>query len=232
MKYPVYLTIIILLLTMSPPIHANLGGSAGGGIAQQQPVKRLTPEEKALVSFQRGLKHRDKAARFEQKAVDEKNEKKYAKLQKKIGKEYRKAIDDYEKAIGYYPMLYQAHGSLGYALRKVNRYEESLAAYDQSLEINPFYHDAIEYRGEAYLGLNRLDDAKAAYMELFQDNRPLADQLMAAMIAWVAARRDDTDGLDASVVEQFAEWVDQRNTLASYVHPIHDTAGNRWSGSD
>jgi tetratricopeptide (TPR) repeat protein len=229
MKYPVYL--IIVLLTMSPPIHAD-SGSAGGGFAQQQPMKRLTPEEKALVSYQRGLKHRDKAAKFEQKAVDEKNEKKHVKLQKKTAKEYQKAIDDYEKAIGYYPMLYQAHSSLGYALRNVNRFEESLAAYNQSLEINPFYYEAIEYRGEAYLGLNRLDDAKAAYMELFQDNRPLADQLMAAMIAWVAARHDDTGGLDASVVDEFAEWVDLRNTLTSYIHPIDDTAGNHWSGSE
>ena len=231
MKYPVYL-IIILLLTMSPPIHANDSGAAGGGFTQTQSMKRLTPEEKALVSYQRGLKHRDKAARFEQKAVDEKSEKKYAKLQKKIGKEYRKAIDDYKKAIGYYPMFYQAHSSLGYALRKDSRFDESLAAYNRSLEINPFYHEAIEYRGEAYLGLNRLDDAKAAYMNLFQENRPLADQLMAAMIAWVAARHDDAGGLDVSVVEQFSEWVDQRNTLASYIHPIDDTERNRWSESD
>ncbi len=229
MKYPVYL--FIILLTLSPPIHANDGGSAGGGFSQQQPMKRLTPEEKALVSYQKGLKHRDKAAKFELKAVDEENEKKYAKLQKKMAKEHKRAIDDYEKAIGYDPTLYQAHSSLGYALRRVNRFEESLAAYNQSLEIYPFYYEAIEYRGEAYLGLNKLDDAKAAYMELFQDNRPLADELMAAMTAWVAARREDTGGLDASVVEQFAEWVEQRNTLASYIHPIDDTAGNRWSGS-
>ena len=231
MKYPVYL-IILILLTMSPPIHANLGGSSGGGFAESQPMRRLTPEEKAINSYQRGLKHRDKAAKFEQKAADEKSEKKFAKLQKKIAKEYRKAIDDYEKAISYYPMLYQAHSSLGYALRKVKRYEESLAAYNQSLDINPFYHDAIEYRGEAYLGLNRLDDAKAAYMQLFQENRPLADQLIAAMINWVAARRVDADGLDVLVVEHFAEWVDQRNTLASFIHPINDTERNRWSGAD
>lgn len=230
MKYPVYLA--ILLLTLSPPIHANQSGSAGGGFSQQQPMKKLTPEEKVLASYQRGLKHRDKAAKYEQKAVGEKNEKKFAKLQKKIAKEYRKAIKDYEKATAYYPMLYQAHGSLGYALRKIERYEESLAAYNQSLEINPYYHDAIEYRGEAYLGLNRLDDAKAAYMQLFQENRPLADQLMGAMIAWVAARRVDAGGLDVSVVEQFAAWVDQRNTLASYIRPVDDTERSRWSGSD
>jgi len=229
MKFPVYL-VIILVLTMAPPLHADQGGSAGGG-SMGQPMKRLTPEEKAVVSYNAGLKHRDKAAKYEQKAIAETNEKKFAKLKKKNTKEYNKAIDDFEKAIKYYPRFYQAHSSLGYALRKVGRYEESLAAYNESLEINPFYDKAIEYRGEAYLGLNRLDEAKEAYMDLFQNDRVLADKLIAAMIAWVAARRDDAGGLDAAVIEQFAEWVDQRNTLASFIHPMDGATRDRWAES-
>ncbi len=229
MKFPVYL-VIILILTMAPPLQADQGSSAGGG-GLRQPMKRLTPEEKAVVSYNAGLKHRDKAAKYEQKAIAEINDKKLAKLKKKNAKEYNKAIDDFEKAIKYYPRFYQAHSSLGYALRKVGRYEESLAAYNESLDINPFYDEAIEYRGEAYLGLNRLDEAKEAYMELFQNNRVLADKLIAAMIAWVAARRDDGGGLDAAVVDQFAEWVDQRNTLASYVQPMDDATRDRWAES-
>jgi len=229
MKFPVYL-VIILALTMAPPLHADQGSSAGGG-SMGQPMKRLTPEEKAVVSYNAGLKHRDKAAKYEQKAIAETNDKKFAKLKKKNTKEYNKAIDDFEKAIKYYPRFYQAHSSLGYALRKVARYEESLAAYNESLDINPFYDEAIEYRGEAYLGLNRLDEAKEAYMELFQNNRVLADKLIAAMIAWVAARRDDAGGLDAAVVDQFAEWVDQRNTLASYIQPMDDATRDRWAES-
>jgi tetratricopeptide (TPR) repeat protein len=229
MKFPVYL-VIILVLTMAPPLHADQGGSAGGG-SMGQPMKRLTPEEKAVVSYNAGLKHRDKAAKYEQKAIAETNEKKFAKLKKKNTKEYNKAIDDFEKAIKYYPRFYQAHSSLGYALRKVSRYGESLAAYNKSLEINPFYDQAIEYRGEAYLGLNRLDEAKEAYMDLFQNDRVLADKLIAAMIAWVAARRDDADGLDAVVIDQFAEWVDQRNTLASYIQPMGDATRDLWAES-
>jgi len=180
-------------------------------VSQRQPMKRLTPEEKAVASYEAGIKHRDKAAKFEQQAIEEASDKKLAKLHKKISKQYDRAIDDYEKAIGHYPRFYQAHSSLGYALRKIGRYEESLAAYNESLKINPYYDEAIEYRGEAYLGLNRIDEAKEAYMELFQNDRVLADQLMAAMLSWIAARRDDTGGLDAAVVEQFADWVDQRN---------------------
>jgi len=229
MKFPVYL-VVMLVVTMAPPLHADQGSSAGGG-SMGQPMKRLTPEEKAVVSYNAGLKHRDKAAKYEQKAIAETNDKKFAKLKKKNTKEYNKAIDDFEKAIKYYPRFYQAHSSLGYALRKVGRYEESLAAYNESLDINPFYDEAIEYRGEAYLGLNRLDEAKEAYMELFQNNRVLADKLIAAMIAWVAARRDDAGGLDAALVDQFAEWVDQRNTLASYIQPMNDATRDRWAES-
>ena len=226
MRIPALLSIILGLALAAPLPAADSGG--GGGGFQQQAVKRLTPEEKAIAKYNSGIKHRDKAAKHEQKSLNEANEKKFAKLQKKITKEYNRAIKDYEKAVDYYPRFYQAHNSLGYALRKVGRFEESLAAYNVSLDINPTFDEAIEYRGEAYLGLNRVDDAKTAYMELFQNDRGLADQLMGAMISWVAARRDDSDGLESAVVEQFAVWVEQRNELASYVHPIGD-AQNRWA---
>ena len=231
MKHPLYL-ILLVSLAAAPAVSAANEPAGGGGFAQPQEVRRLTPEEKALASYRRGLKHRDKAAKLELKAADETNDRKLGKLRKKIAREYEKAIDDYEKAVGHYPNLYQAHSSLGYALRKIERFDESLAAYNRSLAINPNYHEAIEYRGEAYLGLNRLDDAKAAYMQLFQENRPLADQLMAAMLDWVAERRVDPGGLDASVVEEFAHWVEQRNTLASYIHPADESNLDRWSLSN
>ena len=225
--------VILLTLAIAAPLYAADGGGGGGsmGPQQQQSMKRLTPEEKAVKSYEAGIKHRDKAAKLEEKATSETNEKKAAKLQKKIAKEYNRAIDDFEDAVGHYPRFYQAHNSLGYALRNVGHYEESLAAYNVALDINPVFDEAIEYRGEAYLGLDRLDEAKEAYMDLFQNNRGLADQLMAAMNSWVAARRDDAGDLDTAVVDQFAEWVNQRNELASYVHPSNDAAGRFWTES-
>ncbi len=68
-------------------------------------------------------------------------------------------------------------------------------------------------------------------MELFQNDRVLADKLMAAMIAWVAARRDDAGDLDTALVEQFADWVEQRNELASYVYPTDNNTTIRWAES-
>jgi len=231
MRIPSYLVILLTLTIAAPLQAADSGGGGSMGPQSQQSKKRLTPEEKAVKSNNAGIAHRDKAAKIEQKAINETNEKKLAKLKKKIAKEYGRAIDDYEKATGYYPRFYQAHNSLGYSLRKVGRYEESLAAYNVALDINPVFDEAIEYRGEAYLGLNRLNEAKEAYMELFKHNREFADQLMAAMNSWVAARRDDAGDLDTVVVEQFAEWVAQRNELASYVRPSDEAIRPRWTES-
>ncbi len=52
MRIPSYLT-IILTLTIAAPLQA--ADSGGGGMRQQQTMKRLTPEEKAVVSYDAGI---------------------------------------------------------------------------------------------------------------------------------------------------------------------------------
>lgn len=226
MKYAIYLTTLLFLIT-SVPANAASGGSPGGNIPDQR--VQLTPEEKAAVNYEAGIKYRDKAMKFEDKAKSETSEKKLVKLEKKIEKEYNKAIKKFTKAIEYSPGYYEVHSSLGYALRKVGRFEESLAAYNASLRINPSYGNAIEYRGEAYLGLNRIADAKEAYMVLFQNEPALAEQLLTAMVEWVAWRRNDANGLDSTDVEQFADWVQQRSELASFVQPTDSETSDLWA---
>ncbi len=231
MKYAIYLTTLLFLVT-SAPANANQSGSLGGGSMQSSQRVKLTPQQKAVVSYQGGIKNRDKAAKYEEKVAVETRDKQRAKLQKKIDKEYGKAIKNFEKAIEYFPDFYEVHGSLGYALRKVGRFDDSLAAYDASLKINPLYGDAIEYRGEAFLGLNRIDDAKEAYMVLFQNEPPLAKQLLTAMEEWVATRRDDAKGQDSADVEHFADWIQQRNELASFVQTNSDETLERWAATN
>ena len=63
MRISTYL-VILLILTFAVPLQAASGG--GGGMATQQSMKRLTPEEKAAVSYHSGIKHRDRAAKYEQ----------------------------------------------------------------------------------------------------------------------------------------------------------------------
>lgn len=221
---------LTLALFSVSSVQAAAGGSPGGAGAPTPTARQqLTPEQKAVVRYNAGIKHRDKAMKFEKQMLSQKNEKKLAKLQKKVAKEYNKAIDDYEAAIKHVADFYEVHSSLGYALRKIGRYEDSLAAYNESLRLNPSYGEAIEYRGEAYLGLNRLDDAKDAYMTLFQNEPALADQLLAAMISWVAERRDNANGLDSATLNDFATWVNQRTEFASYLQRTDSTSTNRWA---
>lgn len=52
-----------------------------------------------------------------------------------------------------------AWARLGYAHRKLQRYEASLFAYGRSLQINPHNRAALEYLGEAYVELGRFVDA-------------------------------------------------------------------------
>lgn len=135
------------------------------------------------------------------------------KLQKKINKQLESAAADFRRSVKAEPTLFQAWSELGFALRKLGRYDQSLEAYDKALSIEPNFGPAIEYRAEAYLGLDRLDEAKQAYTLLFSGDRGLADQLFTAMKDWVAARRQNPNGLDAEQLAQFGHWVEQREAI-------------------
>lgn len=192
---------LVALCTVALPL-AVLG--AGGSSAPTTPTPTMTVAD----HYNKGLKHRDKAWEYEAKA-EELEGAKAEKMLEKARKEFEKAIRAQQEAIQLDPRAYQAHSSLGYALRRVGRYDESIAAYDKALEIQPTYAEAVEYRGEAYLGLGRLDDAKGAYMQLFSSDRAKADELLAAMQKWCDAQ---TEG--GAEVEEFAAWVEERVQLA------------------
>jgi len=210
--------LVVIAMTVAAPVLAAGGGSVGGSAPTQPRVKR-TPEQSAVRHYDSGLKRRDKAEKYLSDAAGLEG-KARTKREKKAAKQFEKAAKAFEKAIGYRADFYQAHSSLGYAYRKLGRYEESLAAYDRSLSLNPNYAQAIEYRAEAYLGLNRVEAAQDAYMELFRQQRDLADQLMVAMNQWVGARRDDPGELAADRIEAFATWVAQRAELAGQSQPV------------
>ena len=55
---------------------------------------------------------------------------------------------------------------LGYAKRKMGRYDESYADYQKALEIDPEHREALEYLGELYLQTDRLAEAEATLARL------------------------------------------------------------------
>jgi tetratricopeptide (TPR) repeat protein len=197
---------------------------AAGGESNPTTTPAKTPEQLADQAYNEGLSYRDEAWTLEERLAAADDDQK-AKLRKKIDKNYERAIDSYRDALKQDPDHYQALSSLGYALRKTGRYEEALEAYDEALGIEPGYAEAIEYRAEAYLGLNRIEEAKQAYMKLFDGNRAMADQLLGAMQQWVER---NPGGVDASTLEAFSGWIEERAEIAGNTTPVSELRDKSW----
>ena len=208
---------IILIVTTLPTLAA--GGST---------VPSTDPADQAAEAYNRGLASRDKAWKLEEQAETSTDDGQRAKLEAKAHKEYDKAIRAFQSATESDPQMHQAFSSLGYALRKTGRYEDSLAAYNKALDLSPSYTEAIEYRAEAYLGLNRMDEAKQAYMHLFREDRERADELLAAMQGWVEERLGDPAGLDPAAVDEFSVWVQDRSEVSGNTASLGGMTARTW----
>ena len=200
-----------LIVLVTPTLLAS-GGRPSGSPRVDAP--QLTPQQKAVQHYNRGLKNRDKAWKHEEKAEKQSNESKRSKELEKAQKQFHKAIKEFRSATSLVPTFHQAYSSLGYALRRTGQFEDSLQAYNRALGLHPGYVEAIEYRAEAYLGLNRLDEVKVAYLQLVRQDAEQAGKLMEAMKAWVGERREDNK-VDAATVEEFAKWVAERDSIAT-----------------
>jgi tetratricopeptide (TPR) repeat protein len=210
-----FITAVFALGLMLAPLAAyGAGGQKKPGSSDGSSTQ-LTPKQMAGNAYNAGITYIKKADELEAEALVETNEKKRAKLEGKSRKAYEKAIRANQEAIGYLPEIFEAHSNLGYAYRKTGAYEEGLAAYDKALELEPRYTPAIEYRAEAYLALDRVSEAKEAYMTLFRSDRPRAQELGEAMVAWVKSRRSDAAGIPAEKIEEFADWLAQREEIAT-----------------
>ena len=72
----------------------------------------------------------------------------------------------YEEALGVLAAVRNQNNSkvltmIGYAHRKLGRFDEGMAYYQQALAIDPDNADTREYLGEAYVETGRMDLAKA-----------------------------------------------------------------------
>ena len=195
--------------------HGGGGMSGGSSAGSQMPKVSRSPDDVAKSAYNDGVKTIKKAQESDEDAAKAATPEKSAKAKEKAQKYYQKALEQFIDAVGAQPAMYQAWNYMGFANRHLGNYQDSLSAYAKALELNPNYPDAIEYRGEAYLGLNKIDDAKAAYMTLFQNSRPLANELMTAMHRWADARQKDSQGLAAADIDAFTKWMDERATVAA-----------------
>ncbi|MDJ0787675.1 MAG: tetratricopeptide repeat protein [Myxococcota bacterium] len=80
--------------------------------------------------------------------------------------DYESATRTLEKFVEKNPEDADAWNLLGYASRKLERFEKAEAAYDKALAIEPDHKGALEYRGELYLQTGRPDEARGALARL------------------------------------------------------------------
>ncbi len=211
------------------PIAALAEGTGPMPTPSQQPTAQpKTPQQLAVEHYNAGVRMRDKAWKLEGKLLQAPEEKKRVKIAAKIERQYKLAIKEFSAATQKNPRLHQAHGSLGYALRKTGQYKDALTSYDRAIRLAPDYAEAIEYRAEAYLGLGRLEDAKKAYMKLFGMNRGSADTLLMAMQEWVEKRSSDAGDLSADTVSEFAGWVAARADVARETASLSQQQKRKW----
>jgi len=190
------------------------GGSMGGGSMGGSTARPKSPEEIAQTRYAKGLKLRDRALAFEEKARVKDESWVGKKPSEKAIDAWNEAIEAYQEAIAKKPGFHEAYSDMGFAHRKLGDYEKSLAAYDRALALRADYSPAIEYRAEAYLRLGRLDDAKEAYVRLFALDRPLADQLMATMKSWAES---GDENVPAAELDSFRSWLQEREQMAGQV---------------
>jgi Flp pilus assembly protein TadD len=179
--------------------------AAGGGSMPMTPqAVQKTPGEKAVDSYNAGLKARDKAWQYQKRAATESRPKKAKKLIARADKQFAKAVKKFRTAVRYEPRLYQAHGSLGYALKQRGDFSGAMAAYEHCLKLRPNYTPAIEYRAEAHLALGETDKARQAYVQLAKLDPPKADELEQAIRAWLENPPAD---LEPGLVDDMRTWV-------------------------
>jgi len=203
------LCVAVALASLIPADAARGAGSVSVGGFQ---LKKS--EDTALNKHKSGRKERDKGVKYEQKAARQSNEEKRNKYLTRAKEEYEKAATSFQEAVEIKSDFHEAWKDLGFVYRKTGDFDGSLRAYDKALQLKPDYAEAFGERAESFLWMNRLDEAKQAYMHLFPRRRDLADRLMAAMQDWVDAKKREPSGVDATLIQDFADWVAHRNELA------------------
>ena len=208
------LGIVLLFMALAIPGLALASGSGSRSTSPSTPSATKTPEQMATERFNSGVSDRKRAAKLTEKLAQAKTDKQREKTERKIHSAYESAVKNHGIALGYQKGMYQAYSEIGFALRKLGRFDESLRAYANALSLSPKYAPAIEYRAEAYLALNRTADAKREYMRLFAIDRELASELLNAMKQFVKKRRAEPAGLTSDSIDALAVWVDERREIA------------------
>jgi hypothetical protein len=191
-------------------------GGMGGPPGEEMPpsVSTEKPDATAKKAYTAGVKSLKKAREFEEIAAKATNPDKKAAALDKVSDAYGKALDQFTEALSNKGDMVDAWNGAGFVHLRLGAYSESIDDYNHALHLNSDLLEAVEHRAEAYMAVDRLDEAKAAYMDLFNHDRPLADQLMTAMQAWLDSHRTAANGMRSADIDSFGKWLQERDGIA------------------
>jgi tetratricopeptide (TPR) repeat protein len=174
----------------------------------------VKPEKAAAKAYASAQKTMIKVHELENVVATTTDHDKKTKAMEKLDDAYGKALDQYTEVLRNKNDMYDAWNQVGYIHLRLGAYRESFDDYNHALALKPDVPEAVEHRAEAYLGVDHLDEAKAAYMDLFFHARPLADQLMVSMQAWLQSHRSAANGVRSADIDAFEQWLHERDGIA------------------
>jgi tetratricopeptide (TPR) repeat protein len=202
------------------PGSGSIDPGAGPGDEMPLSAPDIKPDLAAKKAFKAGVKSLDRAREFEEVAAKAPNADKKAEALDKVSDAYGKALDQFTEALSNKGDMFEAWNYVGYIHLRLGAFNESIDDYNHTLALKPELLEAIEHRAEALVAVDRLDDAEASYMDLFNHNRPLADQLMVAMQKWLDDHRAAANGVRAADITDFGKWLQERDGIAKQTASI------------
>jgi tetratricopeptide (TPR) repeat protein len=211
---------VLLCLTQaaSAQVYGPRPITGSGGRSPQEEAPAAAPVEKpdkaALKAYKAGMKSLAKAADLEDLVSKTTDPDKKAKSLEKLGDTYGTALDQFTEVLRNKSDMYDAWNKVGYIHLRLGAYRESIDDYNHALQLKSDLPEAIANRAQACLATDRLDEVKAAYMDLFYHARPLADQLMVTMQAWLTQHRAQSNGVRPGDIDAFDKWLTERSGIA------------------
>ena len=195
---------VIALLGAVTAVHAD----GPGGYRPKDPGPVPVSEQGAIDAYTAGYASILRAEHAENLAAASSNDAERSAAQRSAQEAYKTSLPHFATAVRLDTSMHEAYTYLGYAYRKLGRYDESLQAYDRALKINPDTPYAIEYQGEAFLALNRIAEARFNFLRLYALDEYHAAKLLRAMQTWVDANKEKPPaGID---VPELAAWISER----------------------
>jgi tetratricopeptide (TPR) repeat protein len=185
-----------------------------GGYRPKDPGPVPVSEQGAIDAYTAGYASILRAEHAENLAAAASNEAERSAALGDAQKAYQASLPNFSTAARLDESMHEAYTYMGYANRKLGRYDDALRAYERALKINPDTTFAIEYQGEAFLGLNRIDEARFNFLRLYALDQNQAAKLLHAMRTWMQANEAKPPaGIDMPAL---AAWIAEKSeTLKS-----------------